>query len=98
MNSKVSFRKENNYGKTFLNVLKTRDGGKVDYMHLKMADITKEIPLAKLKIILGENGFSPSDIFNKNPKALEVVGKAMKSKSLLVGEGGSEVAPKAPKQ
>jgi len=75
--------KGNNYGKTLLNVLKTRDGGKIDYMHLKMADITKEIPLSKLKIILNKNGFSPSDIFNKVPKALEVVGKAMKSKSYL---------------
>merc|ERR1712083_885579 len=54
-----------------------------DYMHLKMADITIEIPLSKLKIILQKNGFSPSDIFNKNPEALEVVGKAMKSKSYL---------------
>jgi hypothetical protein len=81
--TKLEGAKENNYGKTFLNVLKTRDGGKIYYMHLKMADITKEIPLSKLKIILGNNGFSQSDIFNKNPKALEVVGKAMKSKSYL---------------
>ena len=42
--TKLEGAKENNYGKTFLNVLKTRDGGKIDYMHLKMADITKEIP------------------------------------------------------
>jgi len=81
--TKLEGAKENNYGKTFLNVLKTRDGGKIDYMHLKMADITKEIPLSKLKIILQKNGFSPSDIFNKNPQALEVVGKAMKSKSYM---------------
>jgi len=81
--TKLEGAKENNYGKTFLNILKTRDGGKIDYMHLKMADITREIPMSKLKNLLNNNGFTPSDIFNKNPKALEVVGKAMKSKSYM---------------
>ena len=71
----------NNFGKTFFQSLKTRDGGKVDYMHLKMRDITKVIPINKLSSLLKKHGYTPSDIFNKNEKALEIAGKAMKNKN-----------------
>ena len=71
----------NNFGKTFFQSLKTRDGGKVDYMHLTMTDITRVIPINKLRSLLKEHGYTPSDIFNKNAAALEIAGKAMKTKN-----------------
>lgn len=71
----------NNFGKTFFQSLKTRDGGKVDYMHLTMTDITRVIPINKLRSLLKKHGYTPSDIFNKNEKALEIAGKAMKNKN-----------------
>ena len=69
----------NNFGKTFLGSLKPIDGGKVDYMDLKMTDITKVLPVSKLSTLLKKHGFSVSDIFNRNSNALKIVGKAMKS-------------------
>ena len=71
----------NNFGKTFFQSLKTRDGGKVDYLHLTMTDITKVIPINKLRSLLKKHGYTPSDIFNKNAAALEIAGKAMKTKN-----------------
>ena len=88
----------NNFGKTFFQSLKTRDGGKVDYMNLKMRDITRVIPINKLSSLLKKHGYSPSDIFNKNEKALEIAGKAMKNKNYFEAESqpGVKSVPSKP--
>jgi len=83
----------NNFGKTFFQSLKTRDGGKVDYLHLTMTDITKVIPITKLRSLLKKQGYTPSDIFNKNAAALEIAGKAMKTKNYFEPQLPSEPSP-----
>ena len=89
----------NNFGKTFLGSLKPIDGGKVDYMDLKMTDITKILPVSKLSTLLKKHGFSVSDIFNRNADALKIVGKAMKSVKSQNDERKSlfSIAPSTPK-
>ena len=90
--TKIVSNDGNNYGKTFMGSLKPIDGGKVDYMHLKMTDITKVLPMSKLSSVLKKHGFSASDIFNRNPDALRVVGKAMKAVNSNSVDDVSDVA------
>lgn len=72
-----------NYAKSHIRLLKSKNNGNKDYSKMTFKTIRAVIPVPKLKRLLTRNGYEISDIFNKNVKALEIVDKAMRSKSYL---------------
>ena len=80
------------YAKSHIRLMKPKESGNRDYSKLTFKDIRAKIPVPKLKKLLSKHGFSVSDIFSKNVKALEIVDRAMRSKSYLKEEDENQIS------
>ena len=79
------------YAKSHIRLMKPKESNR-DYSKLTFKDIRAKIPVPKLKKLLSKHGFSVSDIFSKNIKALEIVDRAMRSKSYLKEEDKNQIS------
>ena len=80
------------YAKSHIRLMKPKESANRDYSKLTFKDIRAKIPVPKLKKLLSKHGFSVSDIFSKNVKALEIVDRAMRSKSYLKEEDENQIS------
>ena len=78
---------ENRYSKTHITQMKTKKNNdkKTAYEDVHVKDIIKKIPVAKLNKLLKKSGFVVSDLFRKEPEALDIVLNAMKNNDFSGG-------------
>ena len=90
----ISGPEENRYSKTHMAQMKTKKNTdkKSPYEDFHVKDIIKKIPVAKLNKLLKKSGFVVSDLFRKEPEAMDIVLDAMKNNDFSADSSESEEA------